>query len=236
MLGKPRKKQESMKQTVSIPYMLAGILFIVCLIVSNLLEVKIIQIGPITATAGLIVFPIAYILNDCIVEVWGYRKAKIIIWCGFAMNFFTVGLLQLAIYLPAAPFWEGQESFQSTFSIGPRIVAASLCAFLIGSFINAYIMSWMKVKSNGKYFPARAILSTVAGEIADSSFFFPIAFGGIIANDHLLIMIITQACLKSLYEVIILPLTIRIVHWLKKIEQIDTYDHSISFNPFKLKE
>ena len=106
-----------MQKTVSLPFMLLGILFNVCLVASNLLETKVIQLGPITATAGLIVFPISYIINDCIAEVWGFKKARLIIWSGFAMNFLTIGFARLAITLPAAPFWEGEESFN--FIFGP---------------------------------------------------------------------------------------------------------------------
>ncbi|MDR2919209.1 MAG: queuosine precursor transporter [Tannerella sp.] len=225
-----------MKEKVSIPFMLTGILFNVCLILANLLETKVIQIGPITATAGLMVFPVSYILNDCIVEVWGYRKARLIIWIGFIMNFLVVGLTQLAILLPGAAFWEGEAAFNLIYGMAPRIVVGSLCAFLVGSFLNAYVMSRMKVASKGKHFSFRAIVSTLAGESADSLIFFPIAFGGIIPVDKLLLMIITQACLKSLYEVIILPVTIRVVSWMKKMEGCDVYDREISFNPFKIKD
>lgn len=108
-----------MQKTVSLPFMLLGILFNVCLVASNLLETKVIQLGPITATAGLIVFPISYIINDCIAEVWGFKKARLIIWSGFAMNFLTIGFARLAITLPAAPFWEGEESFQFHIRSGP---------------------------------------------------------------------------------------------------------------------
>ena len=100
-----------MQKNVSLPFMLLGILFNVCLVASNLLETKVIQLGPVTATAGLIVFPISYIINDCIAEIWGFKKARLIIWCGFAMNFLTIGFARIAILLPAASFWEGEESF-----------------------------------------------------------------------------------------------------------------------------
>jgi len=225
-----------MKEKVSVPFLIMGILFVVCLILANLLETKIIQLGPITATAGLMVFPISYIINDCIVEVWGYRKARFIIWVGFAMNFLVVGLTQLAVLMPAAPFWESEAAFNSIYGMAPRIVTGSFCAFLVGSFINAFVMSRMKIASNGKNFSFRAIVSTIAGESADSIIFFPIAFGGIIPFNSLLLMIITQICLKSVYEIIILPVTIRVVKWIKKIEDTDTYDRNISFNPFNVKD
>ncbi|MDR1780590.1 MAG: queuosine precursor transporter [Tannerella sp.] len=225
-----------MKSKITLPFMMMGILFTVFLVVSNLLETKVVQLGFVSATAGLMVFPISYIINDCIVEVWGYRKARLIIWVGFGVNFIVVGLTQLAILMPAAPYWEGEEAFDFIFGMTPRIVAGSLCAFLVGSFINAFVMSRMKVLSNGKYFSLRAIVSTLAGESADSLIFFPIAFWGIIAWDNLLTLIITQIVLKSLYEVLALPLTIVVVSRVKKLDGSDEYDREVSFNPFKIKD
>lgn len=225
-----------MQTKVSVPFMLMGILFSVCLLTSNLLETKVIQLFGITTTAGLIVFPISYIINDCIAEVWGFKKARLIIWCGFASNFLLVVFSQIAILLPNAPFWEGEEGFNFVFGLAPRIVVASLIAFLAGSFINAYVMSKMKLASKGKNFSARAILSTLAGESIDSIIFFPIAFAGLVPTDQLFIMIITQAVLKSLYEVVILPITIRVVKYIKKIEGCDVYDQDISYNPLKVRD
>lgn len=225
-----------MKEKVSVPFMLLGILFYVCLIAANLLETKVIQVGSITVTAGLLVFPISYIINDCIAEVWGFKKARLIIWSGFAMNFFVVTLGLIAVAIPAAPFWEGEEHFDFVFGMAPRIVIASLTAFLVGSFLNAYVMSKMKVASGGKNFSLRAILSTIVGETADSLIFFPVAFGGVIAWPELLIMMGIQIILKSMYEVIILPVTIRVVNAIKKIDGSDVYDENISYNILKIKE
>ena len=225
-----------MKEKVSVPFMLLGILFNVCLIAANLLETKVIQVGSLTVTAGLLVFPISYIINDCIAEVWGFKKARLIIWSGFAMNFFVVALGLIAVAIPAAPFWEGEEHFDFVFGMAPRIVAASLMAFLVGSFLNAYVMSKMKVASQGRNFSARAIWSTVVGETADSLIFFPVAFGGIIAWKELLIMMGIQIVLKSMYEVIILPVTIRVVKAIKKIDGSDVYDTDISYNVLKVKD
>ena len=225
-----------MKEKVSVPFMLLGILFNVCLIAANLLETKVIQIGSLTVTAGLLVFPISYIINDCIAEVWGFKKARLIIWSGFAMNFFVVALGLIAVAIPAAPFWEGEEHFDFVFGMAPRIVAASLMAFLVGSFLNAYVMSKMKAASQGRNFSARAIWSTVVGETADSLIFFPVAFGGVIAWKELLIMMGIQIVLKSLYEVMILPVTIRVVKAIKKIDGSDVYDTDISYNVLKVKD
>ena len=159
---------------VSVPFMILGIVFCVCLVAANLLETKVVSLGPVTVTAGLVVFHISYIINDCIAEVWGFRKARLIIWMGFLMNFMVVALGQIAVALPAAPFWEGEEGFNFVFGMAPRIAVASLLAFLVGSFVNAYVMSRMKVSSQGKNFSVRAILSTIYGEGADSIIFFQI--------------------------------------------------------------
>ncbi|MDD3405322.1 MAG: VUT family protein [Sphingobacteriia bacterium] len=223
-----------MKQQVSVPFMLLGILFNVCLITANLLETKVITLFGIPMTAGLLVFPISYIINDCIAEVWGYGKARLIIWSGFAMNFFVMIMGQIAVLMPAADYWQGAEGFNFVFGMTPRIVLASLTAFLVGSFLNAFVMSKMKIAHAGKNFSLRAILSTIVGETADSIIFFPIAFGGIIAAPELLQLMAVQICLKSLYEIIVLPVTIRVVKAIKKMENCDTYDQDISYNPLKI--
>ena len=216
--------------------MLLGILFNVCLIAANLLETKVITLCGLTVTAGLLVFPVSYIINDCIAEVWGFRKARLIIWTGFAMNFFVVSLGLVAVALPAAPFWAGEEHFNFVFGMAPRIVAASLAAFLVGSFLNAYVMSRMKLRSGGRHFSVRAIASTVVGETADSLLFFPIAFGGVIAWRELAAMMVLQIVLKSLYEVIILPVTVRVVRYVKRIDGSDVYDKGISYKIWKIRE
>ena len=222
--------------TVTVPFMLLGILFNICLVASNLLETKVIQIGCITATAGVIVFPISYIINDCIPELWGFKKARLIIWSGFLSNFLVIGLAQIAVMLPAAPFWEGEEGFNFVFGMAPRIAIASLLAFLVGSFLNAFVMSKMKIASSGKNFSLRAIVSTLIGESADSLIFFPIAFAGLIPANEILIMIGTQAILKSVYEAIILPITIRIVEYIKKVDGSDVYDFKTSYNILNIKD
>jgi len=199
--------------------MLLGILFNVCLITANLLETKVISVCGLTVTAGLLVFPISYIINDCITEVWGFRKAGLIIWTGFAMNSFVVTLGLVAVALPPAPFWEGEEHFNFVFGMAPRIVVASLAAFLVGSFLNAYVMSRMKLRSGERHFSVRAIVSTVAGETADSLLFFPIAFGGVIVWRELAGMMVLQIVLKSMYEVVILPVTVRVVRFIKRNEE-----------------
>ena len=171
--------------TVSIPFMILGMLFCVCLIAANLLEAKQVEVAGLSLTAGLIVFPVSYVINDCIVEVYGYVKARLVIWLGFFMNFLFVLFGFAADLLPAAPYWTGQEGFHAVFGLAPRIAGASFLAFLVGSFLNAYVMSIMKSRSrravtSASAFSWRAIASTLVGEGADSLIFFPLALSGVI--------------------------------------------------------
>ena len=223
------------KRVVSIPYMLLGVLFCVCLIAANLLETKQINIAGLELTAGLIVFPVSYIINDCMVEVWGYARARLIIWLGFAMNFLFVVFGFIADTLPGAAYWKGEEGFHAIFGLAPRICAASFAAFLVGSFLNAYVMSKMKLKAEkGKHFSYRAIASTLIGETGDSLVFFPLALGGVVPWGVMPLLMINQVVLKTLYEIIALPLTIRIVGFLKRHEGEDSYDYNVSYNVWRV--
>lgn len=223
---------QSLHQRVSTLFMLLGILFCVCLITANVLETKQIAIGPLSITGGLLVFPLSYIINDTVCEVWGYAKAKLLIWMGFAMNFLFVFFGTVADVLPAAPYWEGKEGFHAVFGLAPRIAFASFMAFLVGSFINAYVMSRMKLRSRGRHFSLRAIASTVFGESADSLVFFPVAFWGVIPAGEMVPLILSQIILKTLYEVIALPVTIRVVRATKNIEGVDVYDEGVNYRPW----
>lgn len=220
------KKQEP----VSVTFMLLGVTFCVCLILANLLATKQFQLGFLNLTAGVLVFPISYVVNDCITEVWGYRRAKLIIWTGFVMNFAFVLLAWLADLIPGAPYWTNQEGFHALFGLAPRVALASFAAFLAGSFLNAYVMSKMKIHDKGKRFSLRAITSTIVGELADSLVFFPIALGGIVPKENLALMMVSQIVIKTLYEIVILPITIRIVAWLKRTEGMDVYDDGVSYS------
>ena len=225
-----------MKQKVSIAFFLAGVLFTSCLLISNLISSKIIAIGNWYVPAGVMIFPISYILNDVVAEVWGFRKARLIIWTGFIINLIAVLFYSISVSWPAAPFWQNQEAFATVLSSTPRIATASLLAYLVGSFINAWVMSALKIRSKGRNFSFRAILSTIFGEGADSAIFITVAFAGIIPWSQLPMMIVTQAIIKILFEVVLLPVTIHVVNLIKKIDNIDTFDIGVSYNPFKIKE
>jgi hypothetical protein len=225
-----------MKNSVSVLFMLAGILFATCLLISNILATKILLIGPWAAPAGVLIFPIAYILNDLITEVWGFSKARLIIWTGFAVNILAVLFFTVGIVIPGAPFWQNQEAFATVLGNTPRIVVASLSAYLIGSFLNAFVMSRMKVATQGKGFSLRAIVSTLVGESADSLIFIIVAFAGVFPAGVLITMILTQAMLKTVYEILILPVTVQVVKVVKRVEGVDTLDTHLSYNLFRIKE
>lgn len=220
--------------SVSVLFMLFNMLFCVCLIAANVFETKQIAFFGHSQTGGLIVFPISYIINDVVCEVWGFKKARLLIWTGFIMNFFFVGVGALCDLLPGAAYWNNGEGFHAIFGLVPRIAFASFAAFLCGSFVNAFIMSKMKIRDGGRRFSLRAILSTIFGETTDSIIFFPLAFWGIIPAGELFWIMLVQVLLKTAYEIIVLPLTIRIVALVKKHEQTDIYDNGISYSIWKL--
>ena len=225
-----------MKKQVSVAFMAAGLLFTVCLIVANIIEQKLIRIGPIEATAGFLIFPVSYIVNDLIAEVWGYRKARLIIWYGFAMNFLAVIIFRLSIWVPGSENFTHGDAFDLVLGNTLRITLASFAAFLVGSFLNAYVMSKMKILQRGRGFSIRAVVSTIIGEGADSIVFFTLAFYAIIPTKDMLVLVATQTAMKTAYEIIILPLTNVIVKRVKKIEGVDVYDEDISYNPLKIKD
>ncbi|MCR5519538.1 MAG: queuosine precursor transporter [Bacteroidales bacterium] len=225
-----------MKEKYSTTFLLMAVAFTVCLITSNLFATKVFSLGwGINLPGAVVIFPISYILNDCLAEVWGYRKARLVIWTAFAANLFVVLIGQLVVWLPAASFWDGGEHFDYMFNMAPRVAFASLLAFLAGSTLNAFVMSKMKLADQGRRFGARAILSSVAGELLDSMIFMPIAFFGTPVK-VLGTMMLFQVSFKVLYEILILPLTSHVVRKVKASEGIDVFDEGISYNPFKLSD
>jgi len=203
------------------------------------MEIKTVAMGPLTITAGFIVFPVSYIINDCIVEVYGFARARLVIWLGFAMNLLVSLLLQLGVLLPGTPEWDGQQAMELIFGAVPRIFVASFAAFLCGSMVNAFVMSRMKAASaaSGRgSFSLRAIVSTLFGEGVDSVIFFPVAFSGSLPWKVILTLMVTQALLKTVYEIIVLPLTRIVVAALKRREQTDVVDTagSVSYKWWKV--
>jgi uncharacterized integral membrane protein (TIGR00697 family) len=228
--------EQKNEQKISVLFMLYGILFCVCLITANVLETKQISFGPANMTAGLIVFPVSYIINDVVCEVWGYGRTRLLIWLGFAMNFLFVTFGAIADWIPGASYWDGEEGFHQIFGLAPRIAGASFLAFLAGSFVNAYVMSRMKLSSEGRNFSYRAVLSTIFGELTDSIIFFPLALGGVIPWEEMPSLVITQVSLKTLYEIVALPVTRRVVRYTKEHDHEDVFDRNIAYNIFKVNE
>ncbi len=229
------------KTTYSPTFLVLAIVFNVCLITSNLFVPRLWQVGtlPFQLPGAVILFPISYIINDCLTEVYGFKKAQTVIWTGFAMCLFVTLVSLLVTNLPAPLFEDSREiaeSFDRIFGFVPRSMAGSLLAFVFGSTMNAWVMSKMKVATSGRGFGWRAILSSLAGELTDSLIFMPIAFAGILPAKVILTMMLTQVTAKVLYEIIILPVTTIVVRKLKQHEGIDAYDRNISYNPFNLAE
>ncbi len=223
-----------MNKQFSLPFVVLAMMFSVFLILANLMEVKVVKIGILTATAGLSVFPISYIINDCIVEVYGFAKARFVIWMGFLLNMIFVVFLQVCIALPSDPSWTAQAAVEQVFGNTPRILLGSFVAFIVGSMVNAQVMSRMKVRDGGKRFSLRAIMSTVFGESADSLIFFPIAFAGMLPLATIVTLVWTQVMLKTLYEIIALPITIRVVKLLKRVEGADVTDVNVDYKWWKV--
>lgn len=211
----------------------------VCLISSNFFVPRVWQLGtlPLQLSGAVLLFPVSYIINDCLTEVYGYRKSRLVIWLAFAMSAFIAIMSELVCLLPM-PADEGgkplAESFNTLFSMVPRTTIASLVAFICGSTVNAWIMSRMKVASRGRNFGLRAILSSIGGELVDSFIFFPAVFWGIMSPSSIIKLAALQVAAKVLYELMVLPLTSFIVKRLKKTESTDTFDQGISYNPFKI--
>ncbi|HZT19245.1 MAG TPA: queuosine precursor transporter [Dongiaceae bacterium] len=209
-------------------------LFVTCLIVSNVIAVKLAMVQGVVLPAAIVIFPVSYLLADVLTEVYGYRAARRVIWLGFFCNLLAVAAIWVGGLLPAAPFWGGQVAYEQILGATPRILLASFIAYLAGEFANTMIMSRLKLAMAGRHLWARAIGSTLVGQGLDSAVFISIAFSGLMPLPALLGAIVTQWLVKSAYEALATPLTYAMVGFLKRREGIDTYDRGISFNPFAL--
>lgn len=213
--------------------------FVTVLICSNLIgPAKIVQFDDWPAFgAGVLFFPISYVFGDILTEVYGYARARRVIWAGFAGLAFASLMAAVVVALPPAPFWENQKAYEVAFGQAPRIAAASMFAYFCGEFVNSFVLAKMKIITAGKWLWTRTIGSTLAGEAVDSALFYPLAFynSGIIPNDKLLAIMLAQFVLKVSVEVIFTPITYRVVGFLKRAEHEDYYDRDTSFTPFSLK-
>ena len=209
--------------------------FVTVLILSNITSTKILSLGWFSFDGGTIIFPLAYIFGDILTEVYGYARARRVIWIGFAMNLLMVVVFWFVTWLPAAGDWGQQEAFSSILGVIPRIVLASLTAYLLGEFLNRYVLAKLKVKMMGKMLWLRTIGSTVIAQLVDTTIFLLIAFAGVLPWNLLLVIWVSNYIFKILVEILLLPLTYRIVGWLKRKEKVNYYDTDTNFNPLKLK-
>jgi queuosine precursor transporter len=216
--------------------------FVVVLVCSNLIgpakiaEVNLPFWGPYVFGAGVIFFPISYIFGDILTEVYGYARARRVIWAGFGALIFAAVMAAIVVALPPASFWEHQRAYEVAFGNAWRVVAASMIAYFCGEFVNSFVLAKMKIWTNGRALWTRTIGSTIFGEAVDSAIFYPLAFynSGIIPNDALLTVVIAQFVTKTAVEVVFTPVTYAVVGFLKRAENEDYYDRNTDFNPFKL--
>lgn len=223
---------------------LVMVAFVVVLVCSNLIgpakaaQIDLPLLGAVTFGAGVLFFPISYIFGDILTEVYGFSRARRVIWMGFAALIFAAIMAAVVVALPPAPTWENQKVYEIAFGNTWRIAGASMVAYFCGEFVNSYVLARMKVATAGRYMRTRFVASTVAGEAVDSAIFYPLAFwnSGIMPNELVLTLVISQFIAKTLVEIAFLPITTRIVTALKKAEQEDHYDRDTNFSPFALKE
>ena len=217
--------------------------FVTILICSNLIgPAKIVQVdlpvlGAIVFGAGVMFLPISYVFGDILTEVYGYARARRVIWAGFAGLAFASLMATVVVALPPAPFWENQKAYETAFGITWRIAGASMIAYCCGEFANSFVLAKMKIRTAGRWLWTRIIGSTIVGEAVDSAIFYPLAFynSGIIPNDKLPAVMLAQFVGKVAVEVIFTPITYKIVGFLKRAENEDYYDRGTNFNPFVLK-
>jgi len=208
-------------------------LFVAVLLISNLASTKILSLGPFTFDGGTILFPLSYIFGDILTEVYGYRKARKVIWTGFGAAILMSVVLYIVQILPPAADWPNQQAYETLLGFVPRIVLASLIAYFAGAFSNAILMSVLKVRTKGKYLWLRTIGSTILGEGIDTTIFCLVAFYGLFPNEILVSIIVSNYIFKTGVEVLFTPITYAIVNSLKRIEQVDVFDRGISYNPFR---
>ncbi len=213
-------------------FLLVASIFITCLIASNIVAVKLVNMFGLVLPAAILIFPISYIFGDVLTEVYGYRQARWVIWLGFFCNLIVVVAIWLGQVLPAASFWDGQAAYERILGYTPRLLGASFLAYLIGEFANSFVLAKMKIATNGRWLWVRTIGSTLVGQGLDSLVFMTLAFIGTIPLPVLSGAIVVQWLSKSAYEAIATPLTYGVVNFLKKREGMDVFDRDTRFNPF----
>ncbi|MBI2955448.1 MAG: queuosine precursor transporter [Chloroflexi bacterium] len=212
-------------------FVVVAAVFVTALVTANIIAVKIVDIFGWAAPAGVVIFPLSYVFGDVLTEVYGYRRARQVIWLGFLCNLIAVAAIWLAQVMPGASIWDGQASFERILGFAPRLLLASFAAYLVGEFANSFVLSRMKILTRGRWLWSRTISSTVVGQGLDSLVFISLAFSGVMPLAVILTMIVTQWILKTAYEVLVTPLTYAVVGFLKRTEGLDAYDYETNFNP-----
>lgn len=215
-------------------YSLITGVFVTCLVISNIIAVKIGAFGNYFLPVAVILFPVTYIIGDVLTEVYGFAAARRVIWTGFFCNLLAVVAIYISIKIPAAPFFVNQTAFENVLGFAPRLLVASFVAYLVGQLANSVVLSKMKVKMAGKHLWMRTIGSTIVGEGLDSLIFITIAFAGVIPGVVIGTLILTQWIFKVSFEVVLTPVTYVVVNYLKKKEAVDVYDKDVSFNPLSI--
>ncbi|MDG2003176.1 MAG: queuosine precursor transporter [Novosphingobium sp.] len=212
-------------------FVMAG--FVAILLLSNLIgAAKLSTVAGFTFGAGILFFPVSYVLGDVLTEVYGYAHARRCIWAGFVAMIFMAFMSYVVVAMPPADSWDGQSAYESVFGLVPRIVAASMLAFWAGEFVNSFVMAKMKIWTKGRMLWSRTIGSTVFGQAVDSAIFYPVAFLGIWDTRDVLLVMVTNWALKVAWEAVLTPATYVVVGWLKRHEGVDVYDEGTDFSPF----
>jgi hypothetical protein len=226
-------------------YPLVTAVFVTALVVANIIAVKLIALGPFVLPAAVVIFPVSYIIGDVLTEVYGYARARQVIWIGFLCNLFAVAAIWAGGALPAASFWTAgsfdsaeasQQAYVAILGFAPRLLGASFVAYLFGEFLNSFVLAKLKIATDGRLLWVRTIASTLAGQLADSAIFISLAFVGSIPGGMLARLILTQWLAKSAYEALVTPLTYLVVNTLKRVENEDYFDRDTNFNPVRLSE
>ena len=208
--------------------------FVAILLLSNVIgAAKPAQIWGFTFGAGILFFPLSYVIGDVLTEVYGYSRARRCVWAGFAAVLFMAFMSWVVVSLPPAPGWEGQAAYESVFGQVPRIVLASVAALWAGELVNAYVLARMKIWTKGKHLWSRTICSTVFGQGVDSLIFYPLAFLGVWETQTVVMVMVTNWALKVAWEILLTPATYAVVGFLKRREGVDVFDEGTDFTPFR---
>lgn len=223
------------QKLVSIWFVWVAALFVTSLITANILAVKIVDVGGIQVPAGtLTLFPISYIFGDILTEVYGFRRARQVIWLGFACNLLAVAAIWATGALPAADFWGDQEAYEAILGFTWRLLLASFAGYLAGEFVNSFVLARLKLITGGRWLWSRTITSTVFGQFVDTSVFVLIAFIGVIPDGEIAQTLLSSWLVKVAYETLATPITYLVVGFLKRVDESDAYDYETSFNPLHL--